>query len=112
MRDSVLKNSRSALEHSTFADLALAELLAASAMRHTNVRPAVVSPLGVAPKPNSKDKFRLIVNIRYVNHAIVVPKLKMEPLSSLADLLKSQEYMVSFDLRSGFWHIPLAPEAQ
>ncbi len=96
-----------------FVDLALAELLVVAAVRHTGVRHVVVSPLEVVPKPNSKDKFRLTVNMRYVNQTIVVvPKLRMETLSSLADLLKSQDYMISFDLGSGFWHIPLAPEAQ
>ena len=89
MRDRVLRNSESAMEHASFVDMALAELLAAGVVRHTSVRPAVVSPLGVVPKPNSKDKFRLIVNMRYVNQAIVVPKFRMETLSSLADLLKS-----------------------
>jgi hypothetical protein len=112
VRDGVLRNSESAMEHASFVDMALAELLAAGAVRHTSIRPAVVSPLGVVPKPNSKDKFRLIVNMRYVNQAIVVPKFRMETLSSLADLLKSQDFMVSFDLKSGFWHIPLAPDAQ
>ncbi len=107
----VLRNSRPALEHSSFVDLALAELLAACAVRHTSARPPVVNPLGVVPKPNSKDKFRLIVNMRYVNQAIVGPKFIMETLSSLADLLKSQDYMISFDLKSGFRHIPLAPKA-
>ncbi len=112
MRDRVLMNSESAMKHSSFVDLALVELLAAGVVRHTSVRPAVVNPLGVVPKPNSKDKFRVIVNMRYVNQAIVVPKFRMETLSSLANLLKSRDFMVSFDLKSRFWHIPLAPEAQ
>ena len=63
VRDRVLKNSRYAMEHSSFVDLALDELLVVGAVRHTSVRPVVVSPLGVVPKPNSKDKFRLIMNI-------------------------------------------------
>ncbi len=112
VRDSVLRNLESAMEHASFVDMALAELLAAGAVRHTSVRPAMVSPLGVVPKPNSKDKFRSIVNMRYVNQTIVVPKFRMETLSSLDDLPKSQDFMVSFDFKSGFWHIPLAPDAQ
>ena len=92
-------------------DSALAELLNAGAVRLLSSRPIVSSPLGVVPKPNS-DKFRLIINMRYVNKALVVPKFRMETLSSLATLLKQGDYMVSFDLKSGFWHVPLAPEAQ
>jgi hypothetical protein len=107
-----MRNARSALEHSDFIDTALAELLEAGAIRLSPQRPAVVSPLGVVPKPHSKDKLRLIVNMRYVNQAMVVPKFRMETLSSLSELLRAQDFMVSFDLKSGFWHIPLAPEAQ
>ena len=108
----MLKNSRSALDHSSFIDSAVTELLESGVIRHSMERPIVISPLGVVPKPNSKDKLRLIVNMRYVNQAIVVPKLKMETLSLLSDLLRANDFMVSFDLKSGFWHIPLAPEAQ
>ncbi len=109
VRDRVLRNSRSALDHASFVDETLAELIAVGVVRHSSVRPIVISPLGVVPKPNSKDKLKLIVNMRYVNHAIVVPKFRMETLSSLANLLMSQDYMIAFDLKSGFWHIPLAP---
>ncbi len=94
-----MRNSRSALEHSYFIDSTLAELLEAGAVRLGHERPAVVSPLGVVPKPNSKDKLRLIVNMRYVNQAIVVPKFRMESLSSLSELLRAQDFMVSFDLK-------------
>ena len=112
MQHRVMRNARSALEHSDFIDAALAELLETGVVRLSPERPTVVSPLGVVPKPNSKDKLRLIVNMRYVNQAIVVPKFRMESLSSLSELLRAQDFMVSFDLKSGFWHIPLAPEAQ
>ena len=51
--------------------------------------------------------------MRYVNQAIVVPKFKMETLSLLlSELLRANDFMVSFDLKSGFWHIPLASKAQ
>ncbi len=107
-----MRNSRSALEHPEFIDSALAELLETGAVRLSHERLDVVNPLGVVPKPNSKDKLRLIVNMRYVNRAIVVPKFRMESLSSLSKLLRVNDFMVSFDLKSGFWHIPLAPEVQ
>jgi hypothetical protein len=62
-----MRNARSALEHSDFIDAALAELFEARAVRLSHERSTVVSPLGVVPKPNSKDKLRLIVNMRHVN---------------------------------------------
>ena len=112
MQNMFMKNARSALEHASFIDATLAEVLGAWAIRLSQQRLVVVSPLGVVPKPHSKDKLRLIVNMRYVNQAMVVPKFRMETLSSLSERLRAQDFMVSFDLKSGFWHIPLAPEAQ
>ena len=50
--------------------------------------------------------------MRHVIQAIIVPKFKKEILSSLSKLLKANDFMVSIDLKSGFWHIPLALEAQ
>ena len=67
--------------------------------------------MGVVTKTNS-GKLRLIVNMRYVNKALVIPKFKMETLSSLEDVSKPFDFMVSFDLKSGFWHVPLAEDAQ
>ena len=95
-----------------FIDSALIELLDVGVIRHSRERPSVVSPLGVVPKPQSPDKLRLIVNMSYVNQTIVVPKFQMEFLSSLSSLLRAGDFMVFFDLKSGFWHIPLAPEAK
>jgi hypothetical protein len=38
-------------------------------------RPTVVSPIGVVPKPHS-DKFRLVINMRYVIKHLAKKKLK------------------------------------
>ena len=77
-----MRNSRSAYALRTFVDEAVAELLVAKAIRQVYRTPAVVSPLGVVPKIGS-NKFRLIVNLRYVNKAMVIPRFRMESLSEL-----------------------------
>ena len=102
----MLKNSRSALEHSSFIESTLAEMLEAGVARHSKERLVVVSPLGVVPKLDSQDKLRVLVNMRYVNQAIIMSKFKMETLSSLSELLKAHDFMVSFDLKSGFGTFP------
>jgi hypothetical protein len=106
-----MRNSRSAFAHRSFVDGAVTELLSANAIRQVFHTPAVVSPLGVVPKIGTK-KLRLIVNLRYVNKAMVIPRFRMESLSDLSDLMELGDFMISFDLKSYFGHVPLAESAQ
>ncbi len=64
----ISKNSPSALAHKSFVSSAIKEMLAAGAISilPKGERPEVVSPSGVVPK-GSEGKFRLIINMRYVN---------------------------------------------
>ena len=89
----LMRNSRSAFAHRSFVDGAVSELLSATAIRQVFRTPAVVSPLGVVPKIGTK-KLRLIVNLRYVNKAMVIPRFRMESLSDLSDLLDLGDFMI------------------
>ena len=62
------RNAHSALEHHEFVYGAVAEMLADNAvtMLPPGKNPTVVSPLGMVPKRGS-NKFRLTVNMRFVN---------------------------------------------
>ncbi len=60
----------SAFEHKEFVSGAIKEMVEAGALTRLlkGQRPTVVSPIGVVPKPYL-DKFRLVINMRYViNH--------------------------------------------
>jgi hypothetical protein len=48
-------------------------------------RPTVVKHIGVVRKPHS-DKFRLVINIRYVNKHLAKKVFKFEELVDLADI--------------------------
>jgi hypothetical protein len=72
---------------------------------------AVVSPLGVVPKGNS-GKFRLIINMRYVNEHFICKKFKFEGLSDLTDKEEKRDFAVSFDLTSGYYHVGLHPRTR
>ena len=96
-----MKNSISVVKYRKFVDAAVSQLLSVGAIQQGRQCPMVVSPLGVVTKTNS-DKLRLIVNVRYVNKAPVIPRFKMETLSSLEDDSKPFDFMVSFDLKLGF----------
>ena len=77
-----MRNSISTTKYKKFVDEAVSRLLSAGAIQQVRQCPKVVSPLGVVTKINS-DKLGLIVNMRYVNKALVIPKFKMETLSLL-----------------------------
>ncbi len=53
------------------------------------------------------DKFRLTVNMRYVNKHLGKKAFKFEGLKDLADLAERGDYAVSFDLMSGYYHVGL-----
>ncbi len=69
-------------------------------------KPLVVSPLGVVPK-RGIDKFRLDVNLRYVNKHLGKKTFKYERLKDLADMAERKDYAVSYDLMSGYYHVGL-----
>ena len=100
--------SHSSLEHQDFVTGAVEEMVKAGAVSilPSGTIPTVISPLGVVPKPNS-DKFRLIVNMRYVNEHLVKRVFKFEGLSDIADMAVKGDYSVAYDLTSGYYHVSL-----
>jgi hypothetical protein len=104
-------NHASALRNADFVDSAVAELLATSAACAWPgpELPICVSPLGVVPKAGGK--FRLILDLRYVNRHLRVPKFQYEGLESAADVLPREAWMATLDLKAGYHHVDMAPEA-
>ena len=108
-----MANAPSALEHSAFVSAAVSEMLAAGAVTllPPGEKPWVVSPLGVVPKPRT-DKFRLTVNMRFVNRHLGKKAFKFEGLKDLADLAERGDHAVSYDLTSGYYHVGLHPRSR
>ena len=69
-------------------------------------KPWVVSPLGVVPIAKT-GKFRLTVNMWFVNRHVWDKIFKLEGLKDLADLAEKGDYAVSYDLISGHYHVGL-----
>jgi hypothetical protein len=67
--------------------------------------------LGVVPK-GKEGKFRLIINMSYVNDHLVTNKFKFEGLSDMVDLAEKGDYAVSFDLTLGYYHVGLHPRTR
>ena len=105
-----MPNAPSAMEHSGFVSGAVAEMLSAGAVTLLPLykKPAVVSPLGVVPKPHT-NKYRLTVNLRYVNRHLEKKVFKLEVLRDLANLSERGDRAVSYDLMSGYYHVGMHP---
>ena len=103
-----LVNAPSANEQRDFISSAVSEMLAANAVTLSppGEKPMVVSPLGVVPKRGT-DKFRLTINMRYVIRDLERKVLKFEGLKDLSDLAEKEDYAVSYDLMSGYYHVGL-----
>jgi hypothetical protein len=107
-----MQNSSSASEHHEFVTNAVAEMVAEKVvtMLPPDEKPLVVSPLGVVPKKGT-DKFRLTVNMRYVNGYLGKKAFKFEGLKDLSDLAERGDHAVSYDLMSGYYHVGLDPRS-
>jgi hypothetical protein len=101
-------NAPSTNDHHDFVSSAVVEMLATNVvgLLTPGEKPAVVSPLGVMPKRGT-DKFRLTVNMRYVNHRLGKEVFKIEGLKDLANLMERGNYAVSYYLMSGYYHVGL-----
>jgi hypothetical protein len=95
-------------EYAEFVDGAVATLLTTGTILAVNSAHFLVSPLGVVPK--AKNKFRLILDLRYLNQFLEVRKFKYETIKSVPDLCALGDFLFSVDLRSGYHHIDMFEE--
>jgi hypothetical protein len=63
-------------------------------------------PVGGGAK-EGENKFRLMVNMKYVNRHLGQKAFKFEELKDLADLFERGDHAVSYDLLSGCYHMGL-----
>ncbi len=103
-----MANVPSANEHHDFVSSVIVGMLAANAVSLLPPceKPTVVSPLGVVPKRGT-DKFRLTVNMRYMNRHMGKKVFKFEGMKDLDELAEKGDYVVSYDLPSGYFHVGL-----
>ena len=66
-----------------------------------------ISRIFLVVKP---DKLRLCFDLRHLNSFVVPAPCRYEGLPHLQHLARRDDWMFSFDLKDGFYHIPIAPE--
>ena len=56
---------------------------------------------------NAKGKQRLVIDLRYVNQYQFQCKFKYEGLNVITSLFHQGDYMIAFDLKSGYHHVDI-----
>jgi hypothetical protein len=69
--------------------------------------PKVINPMGVA---DSAGKDRLICNMKYPNLFLEALPFRYERLRDILGFTKQGSYIATWDLKSGYYHVPIHPE--
>jgi hypothetical protein len=99
------QNHASSTEHSDFVDQAVSSLVATGTVLAVTSRPFLVSPLGVVPKP--PDKYRLILDLKFLNSLLQITKFRYESIREVANLCQQNDLLFTVDLKSGYHHIDI-----
>ena len=105
----ILKNNRSSLDNDSFVQEAIGDLLKSKAIVETDKIPYVVNPLTVAQNTNKK---RLVLDLRHVNECLVIDKIKFEDWKVALQYAELDNFMFSFDLKSGYHHVDIHEDYQ
>ena len=98
-------NSASTFKYNDFVTAAVAELLHNGCIKKLESAPYICSPLSVVVNPEGKK--RLVINLRYLNQFLKKETFKYEDLRTLLSLLKAEDYLCKFDLKSGYHHVEI-----
>ncbi len=103
-----LSNQNSCSSNVEFVDKAVQALLdCGSAIETKESRLKCISPLGVV---QGSSKLRLILDLRCINRCLAKFKFKLDDVRLAAKLYGMRDYVVTFDLKSGYHHVDVAEE--
>jgi hypothetical protein len=100
------RNLPSAISHAEFVQESILDLLATGCVVQVIAPPHVSSPLSVVV--SSSGKKRLVVNLRHLNRFLWKQRFKYEDLRVAMLLLEKDDFLFSFDLKSGYHHVDIA----
>ena len=96
-------NNQSALKHQAFVANEIQRLLETGCIREVERDEAhIISPLSVA---ENSEKLRLILDLRYLNSFLSVPKFKYEDVRTIRDLFNKGDFFFKFDIKHGYHHV-------
>ena len=96
-------NNQSALKHQAFVSNKIQRLLETGVFVKLNVMKAhIISPLSVVENSN---KLRLILDLRYLNSFLSVPKFKYKDVRSIRDRFNKGDFFFKFCIKHGYHHV-------
>ena len=93
-----------------FLHAEISDLLLLGCIEKCDIRPKCISPIKCVPKKNGKA--RLVTDLRFLNSKSTAPKFKSEDITSVVSLIKPKDFIITTDLKSGFFHIPVHTDHQ
>jgi len=103
------KNNKSALQNEKFVETEILSLLDKGVIRELAHCQSHVNPLTVA---SNKEKLRLILDLSFLNTHLNIPSVKYEGVETALSYVSPGGYMLKFDMKSGYHHIPIYAEHQ
>jgi len=106
----ILKSNKSLLAHAEFVSKAILDLVSAGLALEVSSKPNVVNPLSVSKQKSGK--LRLILDLRHVNVHIWKEKVSFDDWQTALSYFSKDDFLFSFDLKSGYHHIDIFPPHQ
>ena len=105
-------NNRSAIQHREFVAQAISDLLMAGSVVECGCAPTVANPLSVSVQASGKK--RLILDLRYPIQFLIKSKIKFKDEKTMpySFIDCSQNWLFSFDIKSGYHHIDISPDQE
>ena len=91
-----------------FIDSEIVRLLHCGAIELCSTPPRYISPLHCVPKKNGGH--RLILNLRYLNGHVRACHFRNDDIRVVAEFVDNEDYLVSADIKNGFYHVPVHVE--
>ena len=67
------------------------------------------SPAFIVTRRHSGRK-RLVNDLRLINRYVAIPKVRFESLRNVANLIRSSDHFISFDISDAYLHLPVHPD--
>ena len=98
-------NHKSALINHDFVSQAVADLEQNRCIRKSETVPVVCSPLSIVA--SSAGKKRLVIDLWYLNEHLLKDSFKYEDLRIAMLLFDKEDFLLKFDLKSGYHHLDI-----
>ena len=104
----VFKNHSNCVRYEQFIDDSIKDLVADRCVKPVQEIPHVCNPLSVVC--SRKGKLRLVLDLRYVNRYLWKCSFKYEDLRTVLSMFNRGDYVITFDLKSGYHHVDINEE--